>query len=161
MKTNLTNTTILVSVIVSLFNQSLANNWWEDQKGININSYEQFKELINNENSLLKDTHLLVEFYMERCPYCIRFKDDWNRMYDEADKKYNKPDKPKHIEFILINGPEHQDLRHKYKVNGFPTFIYLAASKKGLKAKEFEEGERTQNTMQKWLFNEIDKHDST
>ena len=39
----------------------------------------------------------------------------------------------------------------KYRVNGFPTIMYLRAGSKGLDASEFEEDERTYDVFSKWV----------
>lgn len=39
----------------------------------------------------------------------------------------------------------------KYRVNGFPTIMYLRAKSKGMDASEFDEGRRTFDSFNKWV----------
>jgi hypothetical protein len=50
-------------------------------------------------------------------------------------------------------------LRKKYRINGFPSFLYIPPRSKGLKVVEFDDDERNYETMKNWLFDLIDKND--
>ena len=64
--------------------------WFDSLKGVKIENYEQFKTEVNKPE--LQNAHIMIEFYMEQCRFCVGFKDTWNQVHDEMSKKFNLKD---------------------------------------------------------------------
>ena len=149
---------ILLIIFVLHFVKA-SEKWFDSLNGIDIHNYEHFKtELASAEN---ENSHIMIEFYMEQCRFCIQFKDTWNIVHDELSKKHNGENalsdpSQKKVAFFKIDGEKIHELRRRYRVNGFPSFVYLKAGTKGKEAKIFE-GERTKEGMIKWVDDLITK----
>lgn len=84
----------------------------------------------------------MIEFYMTHCPWCERFSGKWDNLVKFFNDEYNQGEgNENNVVFMMVNGPDNHELGARYKVEGFPEFIYLAPGKKGLKAKSYD-GER-------------------
>ena len=117
-------------------NANSSDKWWESLNGIEITSYEHFKTLVSSPE--LENAHIMIEFYMEQCRYCLGIKDDWNGLVEDTSAKYNHDNNVKTVEFFKINGEKLHELRRRYRINGFPNFIYLRPGTKGREAKQFD-----------------------
>ena len=105
-------------------------------------------------------SHILIEFFMPNCRFCREFKDDWNLIVQESYALHNVDNNaPKKVEFFLINGIKEIELRRRYKINGFPSFVYLRPGTRGKEAVGYEQ-ERTKENMQTWLAELIEKYDN-
>lgn len=79
-----------------------------------------------------EDAHIMIEFYMEQCRFCVAFKDIWNQVHDELSAKYNKDGKEKKkVAFFKVDGEKIHELRRRFRINSFPSFVYLRAGSKG------------------------------
>jgi len=58
---------------------------------------------------------------------------------------------------LTVDGPESEEMCHKYRVQGFPTVLFMRAGKKALDVVEFEEGDRTYDTFTKFLKHVVEK----
>jgi hypothetical protein len=70
-------------------------------------------------------------------------------MVEESYTKWNEGE-TKNVEFFKIDGEKLHELRRRYKINGFPNFVYLKAGTKGHDAKKYD-GERNKDDMMKWF----------
>lgn len=59
----------------------------------------------------------------------------------------------------MINGIKEIELRRRYKINGFPSFVYLKPGTRGKEAESYEL-ERTKENMETWLAELIEKYDN-
>lgn len=55
---------------------------------------------MTNEDATLKDKHIFVDFYMQRCFWCYDFQQDWNQLVTDFTEEYG--DK---VVFMKIDGP--------------------------------------------------------
>ena len=141
-----------------LFQLLSANDgWWKNSKGISIQSFEHFNSLISYSNSTLKDKHLVLNFYMEGCPWCQRFQGAWNQAYDHIQSIEDANDPLSNVTFLIANGEHIRELSRKYRVSGFPTILFLRAGKKGFDAVEWEEGNREYGLFISWLTEAVEK----
>ena len=60
---------------------------------------------------------------------------------------------------MMLNGPENHELASRYRVEGYPEFVYLAPNKKGMKAKGYDGPRNDENGMRTFLNKMIEKHD--
>jgi|TARA_B110001450_G_scaffold101247_1_gene95912 hypothetical protein len=83
-------------------------------------------------------------------------------VHDELTKKYNGEDEKdasqRKVAFFKIDGEKIHELRRRFRVNGFPSFVYLKAGSKGKAAKIFD-GERSKEGMTKWVDDLITLYD--
>ena len=63
--------------------------WYDTQKGYRIESYDEFKKKVTNDGAEMQYSHILIEFYMPHCPWCERFSQGWDEMYEEFTGKYS------------------------------------------------------------------------
>lgn len=59
----------------------------------------------------------------------------------------------------MVDGTKQNELRRRYKVQGFPQFVYLKPGTKAKVAKSFDE-QRTKENMISWIEENISKYDS-
>ena len=139
-------------LIISAFLLSLiqAQGWWSEYKSQTVGSYDEFKELVAYDNSTYKDSHLAVTFYMKGCVWCQRFLPHWNRALEEYQDALN-------VRFLTVDGPEARELCRKYRVQGFPTVLFLRAGKRALDVVEFEDEPRDYDTFTKFLKHVVEK----
>jgi thioredoxin-related protein len=85
------------------------------------------------------NSHILIEFFMPSCRFCKEFKEDWNKIAQESYARYNVDENaPKRVEFYLVNGIKEIELRRRYKIKGFPDFIYLRPGTRGKEAISYD-----------------------
>lgn len=60
---------------------------------------------------------------------------------------------------MMVDGPENHELGSRYRVEGFPEFVYLAPSKKGMKAKSYDGPRNDESGMRNFLNRMVEKHD--
>lgn len=144
----------MIKILTAILLLVLANcqeGWWDTLEGVKIKNLQHFKDLLLPEDAPYHDTHIMIEFYMENCRFCMSFKDDWNQLVNESYQKYNTdPSAPKKVEFFLIDGIKEIELRRRYRINGFPSFVYLRPGSRGREARSYEQ-ERTKEDMAEWL----------
>jgi len=143
------NLLIIFTFLVSL---TQAQGWWAEYKSENVESYDKFKELVAYDNSTYKDKHIAVTFYMKGCMWCQRFLPEWNRIIDDYEDALN-------VKFLTVDGPLVRELCRKYRVNGFPTILFLRGGKRGLDVVEFEDEPRDYDTFTKFLKHVVEKSD--
>lgn len=68
---------------------------------------------------LLHDTLAVVDFWHERCPWCIML----NPIYDEVAKEYKN--KVKFAKLNVMESHENQHLAVKYGIMGTPTIVFF------------------------------------
>ena len=73
-------------------------------------------------------------------------------------EKYNQNGQKK-IAFLMVDGTKQNELRRRYKVQGFPQFIYIKAGSKAKIAKSFE-APRTKENMIEWIEENIQKYEN-
>jgi len=84
----------------------------------------------------------------------MEFQNDWNRLYEHYElQNENK------VALFLVDGPNVNKLRKRYKVNGFPSIIYVKAGTKGLEANEFDEF-RDFNHVKDWIDLSVKRSDA-
>ena len=94
--------------LLSLFVLAVsADDWWKSLKGTMIRDVDDFKTIIKENSS----KHILINFFMERCPYCRQIEPSWNKLSDEA-AIIKEADSQ--ILFLVINGPKIKKLGKKY-----------------------------------------------
>ena len=59
----------------------------------------------------------------------------------------------------MVDGPGNHELGSRYRVEGFPEFVYLAPGKKGMKAKGYDGPRNDEDGMRSFLKRMIEKHD--
>lgn len=62
----------------------------------------------------------------------MMFLDSWNAIVKGTTSEM------KDIVFLTIDGQEVHEMRRRYKVHGFPSFVYLEPNSKGKRAHTFE-----------------------
>lgn len=72
------------------------------------------------------------------------FMDDWNSIVKDYTTARND------IIFFTIDGTKVHELRRRYKVPGFPSFIYIEPNTKGKKAHNFER-QRSKEALVDWM----------
>ena len=93
------------------------------------------------------DVLVIVDFFMEYCPYCIKFEPHWNRIVDEMKEKYGDQ-----IQFLLVDGKKRDKATaSRYGVEGFPEFISLEPGSKGEKFHTWTPHHRTYQGMSTWI----------
>ena len=76
---------------------------------------------------------------MPSCRFCKEFKEDWNKIAQESYARYNVDENaPKRVEFYLVNGIKEIELRRRYKIKGFPDFVYLRPGTRGKEAISYD-----------------------
>jgi len=133
---------------------NLPPEWWKNSKGELINDLAHFNELVHlpAEDSTNKTEgknahhHMFLDVFMERCPYCYAFQDDWNDLVDYMESIYGH----KQVAFFQVNKDNNQELCRKYGVRGFPSFVYVKTGPGGRVATKFH-GERSYEGMVKWM----------
>ena len=95
---------------------------------------------------------------MEGCPWCFRFQEAWNQAYDTVQDS-EESSSLKNLVFMTVNGEHIRPLSRKYRVNGYPTIIFLRAGKKGFDAVEWEEQNREYEIFMEWLEQAVEKSD--
>ena len=63
-------------VLASLFVSTafaLPSKWWKNTKGVPVESYSQYKELVTSESASMADKHIFIDFYMQNCYWCFDF----------------------------------------------------------------------------------------
>jgi len=78
-----------------------------------INLYKNIKSGRSNK------TAMLVKYYMDGCPACINFQDEWN--------KATRTSPHKHVQFVKLNS-NYMDRSPVPSVAGFPTVRLITAS---------------------------------
>ena len=84
---------------------------------------------------------------MQHCPWCEKFLPKWDRLVDHFTTKYKDEGKENHVAFMMVDGPENHELGSRYRVEGFPDFVYLAPGKKGMKVKAYDGPRNDENGM--------------
>lgn len=135
---------VVIALVINLVN---AQDWWKSLHGTLVETTEEFKEQINRNN----DSHLVLNFFMEHCPYCRMLQPDWNKLHDEV--MANKTEK---VVFLVINGPKTRKVTHKYQITGFPTLLYAKPGTKGLEVNELGD-DRDYESLKKWLSKNIQR----
>ena len=98
----------------------------------------------------MAEKDIVVQFFMKRCPYCIEFSPSWNEIVREVSEA-------KGTAFLMVDGPEQHELRRKYRVSGFPDFVFIRAGSKGQKSSKFDDRlERTKQTMLEWIYDQVE-----
>ena len=76
---------------------------------------------------------------MPHCPWCERFVGSWDNLNNLFNETYNIDEENKNkVVFMMVNGPDQHELASRYRVEGYPEFIYLTPGKKGMKAKSYD-----------------------
>jgi len=88
-----------------------------------VNDEATLKKFINLHNNIKKGrsnkTAMLVKYYMDGCPACINFQDEWN--------KATRTSPHKHVQFVKLNS----NIMNRAKispVSGFPTVRLITAT---------------------------------
>jgi len=103
----------------------------------------------NWEKEILKsDTLTVVDFWHERCPWCIRL----DPTYSELSEQYK--DKVKFAKLNVLKSQENQQTGAKYGVMGTPTLIFFCDGRPVEAAVGFQPKER----LKQLVDNVIDKH---
>lgn len=82
----------------------------------------------------------LVLFHLPKCPHCVDFMPEWNKV---EEKHKNDPN----VKVKKINGAEKPEKAQEHGVDGFPTVLLF---KDGKKVATFD-GERTKDGVEKFL----------
>lgn len=85
----------------------------------------------------------LVLFHLPKCPHCVDFMPEWNKV---EEKHKNDPN----VTIKKINGEEHPEKAQEHGVDGFPTVLLF---KNGKKVATFD-GDRTEAGVEKFLSRE-------
>ena len=88
-----------------------ADDWWKTLNGVLIQSTDEFKAKIKE----YPDSHLVMNFFMEYCPYCRNLQPDWNKLHDEMSRQQNSSTESK-VVFLTINGPRTRKVTNKYQI---------------------------------------------
>ena len=88
-----------------------------------VNDEATLKKFINLHNNIKKGrsnkTAMLVKYYMDGCPACINFQDEWNKAASSSPHK--------HVQFVKLNS----NFMNRAKISpvaGFPTVRLITAS---------------------------------
>lgn len=97
---------------------------------------------------LQSDTLVVVDFWHENCPWCLRL----DPIYSEVSEEYKK--KVKFAKLNVLSSPENQHLAAKYGVMGTPTLVFFCDRRPIETAVGFQPKDRL-----KQLIDElVDKH---
>jgi len=88
-----------------------------------VNDEATLKKFINLHNNIKKGrsnkTAMLVKYYMDGCPACINFQDEWNKAASSSPHK--------HVQFVKLNS----NIMNRAKISpvlGFPTVRLITAT---------------------------------
>lgn len=88
-----------------------------------VNDEATLKQFINLHNNIKKarsnKTAMLVKYYMDGCPACINFQDEWNKAASSSPHK--------DVQFVKLNS-NYMDRSPVPSVMGFPTVRLITAS---------------------------------
>ena len=106
--------------------------------------------MVQHNDSEYRDSYVLMKFYMQRCPFCIDFQPEWNKLVEHYQNQSN-------ILLAVIEGPKNPKIRQRYKIRGYPEVLFLYKGTKGLKAKTFDGGERDFDEIKEWVDENIEE----
>lgn len=87
----------------------------DDKLEVNANDWE--KRVLNS------DILTLVDFWHERCPWCVRL----NPILDEVSEEYK--DKINFFRMNVIKKSENRDIAQRYGVMGTPTLVFFCSGR--------------------------------
>ena len=87
----------------------------DDKLEVNANDWE--KRVLNS------DILTLVDFWHERCPWCVRL----NPILDEVSEEYK--DKVNFFRINVIKKSENRDIAQRYGVMGTPTLVFFCSGR--------------------------------
>ena len=70
---------------------------------------------------------IIIDFYMQHCPYCYYILNDFNKLIDDMTREYGA----ENIAFIKIDGPNMRKATSRYGVSHYPTFIAIEPNTDG------------------------------
>ena len=96
----------------------MSENWWKTAKGTFVDNSTDLQDLLDNAG----DKKLVViDFFMQNCHYCKKFKDDWNRIVDEFTTEYG----PEQIQFVKVDGIADYFSAARFDIESYPSFIAI------------------------------------
>ena len=76
-----------IFTILTLSFANLPYRWWDACLALSIDSIAQFNTLLEGD---FKNKYLVLDFYMQGCPYCYQFQNDFNKIIEDFTAWYGK-----------------------------------------------------------------------
>ena len=86
-----------IFTILTLASANLPYRWWDGCLARSVDSIDDYNSLLDGE---LKNKFIVLDFYMQGCPYCYQFQNEFNKIIEDFTAWYGK----EQIEFLKIDG---------------------------------------------------------
>ena len=126
----------LVLALSVVFGSELTStsNWWDDCKGTNLRNDKHLERKIDRMSK-----PIIIDWYLEYCGWCEKFKPDWNRLYKRLRRK---------VKFVKADGKKLPEFKTKYGITGFPKIMMIMPDGEDYTFT----GKRDYKTVKRWII---------